>query len=272
MRLGCWGNGKRARHPTTDEQVRPHYAEPRRGVSRVGFSSVYESLTVASQTHDPRCALARARISGSGTNDKSTGSVRMFATRDLEIRVALHERKLGAFRNAPNTIVIDELGLSHAKVRIDVAVINGCVHGYEIKSSLDTLDRLPAQLQFYNQCLEKLTLVCAPCHIDGALEVLPEWCGILEVRKGRRGGISFSTIRRTKINPEIDPVQLAHLLWRPEALALLTRLGVSGRTAKMSRKELYEVVAAHLNVKQLTAAIRESMQQRRAWRDPQVHA
>lgn len=86
----------------------------------------------------------------------------MSETRDIDIRVALHSKKLNAFRGAPNTLVVNELGLSHAKVRIDVAVINGCVHGYEIKSSLDTLNRLPAQLELYSQCLERLTLVKEP--------------------------------------------------------------------------------------------------------------
>src|SRR3954469_3371326 len=110
----------------------------------------------------------------------------MNATKDLEIRAALHKKKLGVFHNAPNTIVVDELGLSHAKARIDVAVINGCVHGYEIKSSLDTLERLPAQLDLYVQCLEKLTLVCAPRHIERVEAMSPSWAGIIEANKGSR--------------------------------------------------------------------------------------
>src|ERR1700761_4783729 len=111
----------------------------------------------------------------------------MTATKDTEIRAALHEKKLSAHRNVPDTLVIDELGLSHAKVRIDVAVINGCIHGYEIKSSLDTLDRLPAQLRLYSQCLEKLTLVCAPKHLDHVTISAPTWCGVVEAKKGKRG-------------------------------------------------------------------------------------
>jgi hypothetical protein len=194
------------------------------------------------------------------------------ATKDIEIRAALHEKKLSVFRAAPNTIVVDELGLSHAKVRIDVAVINGCVHGYEIKSSLDTLDRLPAQLTLYSQCLERLTLVCAPRHVEKAISLGPVWCGVLEARKGKRGALTFKTIRKGGENPQIDPVQLAHLLWRPEALALVTRLGVSDKITKLSRKELYEIIAEHLSIAQLTAAIREAMQQRHIWRGPLARA
>lgn len=196
----------------------------------------------------------------------------MLQTRDIEIRAALHEKKLKACRAAPDTIVVDELGLSHARARIDVAVINGCVHGYEIKSSLDTLNRLPAQLELYVQCLEMLTLVCAPCHIRRVEEIVPKWCGILQAEKGARGAVRFISVRRGSLNTQIDPVQLAHLLWRPEAVALLSRFVSNKKILKRPRKELYEALADVMTVPQLTAAIREFMQIRRAWRCPPVLA
>jgi len=196
----------------------------------------------------------------------------MLQTRDNDIRTALHSKKLSAYRSSPNTIVVDELGLAHARVRIDVAVINGCVHGFEIKSSLDTLQRLPAQLALYSQCLEKLTLVCAPRHIAAAEKLAPHWCGIILAEKGSRGAVTFETIRRTGINQEIDPVQLAHLLWRPEALTLLSRFNPDHKMTKRPRRELYRELAALMTVSQLTTSIREFMQLRRTWRGPLVPA
>lgn len=193
-------------------------------------------------------------------------------TRDSEIRKALHRKKLCAYRSAPNTIVVDELGLAHARTRIDIAVINGCVHGFEIKSSLDTLQRLPMQLELYSQCLEKLTLVCAPRHIAAAEKHTPHWCGIILAEKGLRGAVSFETIRRTGTNREIDPIQLAHLLWRPEALTLLSRFDPGHKMTKRPRKELYRELASRMSVSQLTASIREFMQLRRAWRGPRAPA
>jgi hypothetical protein len=196
----------------------------------------------------------------------------MLQTKDIEIRTALHGKKLKSFRMAPDTIVVDELGLSHAKVRIDVAVINGCVHGYEIKSSLDTLNRLPTQLELYSKCLEKITLVCAPRHIEQIEKIAPEWCGILKAEKGARGAITFTTVRRAGSNTQVDPVQLAHLLWRPEAAALLSRFESGKKMLNKPRRELYEALAAVMTVQELTAAIREFMQVRRAWRCPPAHA
>jgi hypothetical protein len=211
------------------------------------------------------CVL-RFRESGNDIFNKSSTMSAMSQTNDIEIRRALHGKKLSAYRTAPDTIVVDELGLAHAKARIDVAVINGCVHGYEIKSSVDTLNRLPAQLELYSQCLKKLTLVCAPRHVEKVVRIAPQWCGILEAEKGARGAVKFTTVRRTGLNEQIDPVQLAHLLWRPEAVDLLSRFETRKKILNRPRKELYEALAEVMTIPQLTVAIREFMQLRQAWR------
>ena len=191
----------------------------------------------------------------------------MRETTDAEIRAALHSKKLRAVRDAPDTIVVDELGLAHAKVRVDIAVINGCVHGYEIKSGLDTLERLPDQLAHYSRCLGKLTLVCAPRHTDRVNKLVPAWCGIVQAEKGPRGAVSFTTVRRTRANPNVEPVQLAHLLWRAEAAELLSRHGACEKLLRKSRKELYKHLAEVMTIQQLSRSIREFMLARREWRD-----
>lgn len=195
----------------------------------------------------------------------------MLPTNDTAVRAALHRKKLQHLKAMPNTIVVDELGLAHARSRVDVAVINGCVHGYEIKSGQDTLDRLPGQIKIYRETLEKLTIVCASKHIERVEMLVPEWCGILEARQGQRGAIHFSSVRRDRTNPDMNPVMLAHLLWRPEAIELLSRFGLPARDLRRPRKQLYELLAQVLSAKEITASIREFMGARRAWRDPPVH-
>ncbi|WP_456726490.1 sce7726 family protein [Bradyrhizobium sp. USDA 3397] len=196
----------------------------------------------------------------------------MALTTDTEIRQALHIKKLALHRRTPGTIVIDELGLSHSKVRIDVAVINGVVHGYEIKSAADTLDRLPNQIELYSRCLQRLTIVCAPRHLEKVNTLVPEWCGIVEASKGPRGAIGFSTIRRSRSNSEIEAAQLAHLLWREEVIELLVRLGVAQKSCRAPRKELYSLLANLLTVPEITHEIRTFMAARSKWRGPLARA
>src|ERR1700741_3176697 len=105
---------------------------------------------------------------------------------DTRIREARHRKKLARACQSPNAFVVNELGLVHARARVDVAVINGCVHGYEIKSEADTLKRFDRQLAIYSTCLEKLSFVCAEKHLTDIYSLTPKWCGIFLVLEGPR--------------------------------------------------------------------------------------
>jgi hypothetical protein len=193
-------------------------------------------------------------------------------TTDADIRSALHAKRLRRVKSLPNTLVIDELGLAHSRSRIDVAVINGCIHGYEIKSAKDNLDRFATQIDIYRQTLQKLTLVVAPKHIAGILSHAPEWCGVIAVERGPRGGINFQVLRNATANPEINPVMMAHLLWRNEVLELLDQAGCAPKDLRRPRKQLYEMLCEAMTLREITASIRVFMAHRQTWRDRPVRA
>ena len=108
-------------------------------------------------------------------------------TIDTDIRSALRAKRLRHAKSHPDTLVIDELGLAHARVRIEVAVINGCIHGYEINSAKDNLDRFATQIDIYLQTLQKLTFVAASKHVAAIMSHAPEWCGVIAAEPGPRG-------------------------------------------------------------------------------------
>jgi len=193
------------------------------------------------------------------------------ATTDPEIRSALHRKRFRRLKSQPDTLVIDELGLAHARSRIDVAVINGCIHGYEIKSGKDSLARLARQIGIYSQTLQKVTIVTASSHLGRVLAAVPSWCGVLEAELGPKGGISFNAIRSARSNPDMDPVMMAHLLWRSEVLRVLSRLGYAPKELRCPRRKLYEMLSDALSPGDITAAIRTAMVQRQAWRDHPAH-
>lgn len=193
-------------------------------------------------------------------------------TKDADIRRALHAKRLRKIKAQPDTLVIDELGLAHAKSRVDVAVINGCIHGYEIKSAKDNLDRLASQIDIYRQTLQKLTIVAAPKHIESIVADAPDWCGVIAAEQGPRGGISFQVLRNAAANPDIDPVMMAHLLWRDEVIRLLDRAGYAPKDLRRPRKQLYQMLCEAMTLSEITASIRSFMVQRRTWRDHPAHA
>jgi hypothetical protein len=191
---------------------------------------------------------------------------------DREIRVALHRKKLRSSHSCDDTIVVDELGLASAQARIDVAVINGCVHGYEIKSERDTLERLPDQMAVYARCLEKLTVVCAEKHVRGVKKTVPAWAGIISVRCGPRGAIHFRTERRAKRNPTVAAADVAQILWRDEAAALLQRLGDTANLKRATRDQLYTRLGERLSPADVARYAREIMHARQTWRGRPTHA
>ena len=193
-------------------------------------------------------------------------------TNDSDIRSAFHAKRLKHLKSHPETLVIDELGLAHAKSRIDIAVINGCIHGYEIKSARDTLERLSAQIDIYRQTLQKLTIVAASNHLLSVVDYVPKWCGVIEAKRGPKGSIRFTTVQGARINPDIDPVMLAHLLWRNEVISLLSQIGYAPGELRRPRKQLYEMLCDVRTPNQIIASIKAFMAQRQAWRDHQVRA
>lgn len=141
-----------------------------------------------------------------------------------------------------------------------------------IKSAKDNLDRLALQIDIYRQTLQKLTLIAAPKHIEGIVARAPEWCSVISAEQGRRGGISFQVFRKAATNPEIDPVMMAHLLWRDEVIKLLDRAGYAPKDLRRPRKQLYEMLCEAMTLPEITASIRSFMVQRRTWRDHPAHA
>jgi hypothetical protein len=153
-----------------------------------------------------------------------------------------------------------------------VAVINGCIHGYEIKSAKDNLDRFGTQIDIYRQTLQKLTLVAAPKHVASIMRLAPEWCGVIAAEQGPRAGISFRVLRNPIANPDIDPVMMAHLLWRNEVIELLGQAGYAQKDLRRPRRQLYEILCETMTPREITASIRAFMVQRQTWRDRPEHA
>lgn len=187
-------------------------------------------------------------------------------TRDREVRQALHSKVLREHHGQANTLVLDELGLRHGTVRVDIAVVNGYLHGYEIKSDADTLDRLPSQVDVYSEVLDRATLVVGERHVEKAKFCVPEWWGIKVVCRGPRGGIDFATFRPIQMNPAIDPLALVELLWRNEIVALLHDRDVPAKTLRQPRGALYKHLVDLMPLDELRVTVRQQLKARERWR------
>jgi len=97
---------------------------------------------------------------------------------DFDIRAVLRSRLFLKQSDEADTVVIEELGLCRGQVRVDVVVVNGLLHGYEIKSDRDTLRRLGVQVKVYGKVFDQATLVVGDRHLAEALNIVPAWWGV----------------------------------------------------------------------------------------------
>ncbi|WAS89390.1 sce7726 family protein [Corallococcus sp. NCRR] len=167
---------------------------------------------------------------------------------------------------APGGRVVDELGLCHGYVRVDVASISAdCLHGYELKADRDTLSRLPTQAEHYGAVMDRCTLVTGGAHLQEALQVVPPWWGVLRVEVDLFG-LRFEQLREARVNPAPDPLATCRLLWRDEALAFLEELGAARGVRGKPRDALYARLVEVAPVDQLRAHVRQVLLKREDWR------
>ncbi|MGZ7909834.1 sce7726 family protein [Haemophilus parainfluenzae] len=186
---------------------------------------------------------------------------------DKDVRQAVKDKILKAHINDPSTLVIDELGLDHGRNRVDIAVINGELHGYELKSDSDNLLRLPQQSMTYSSIMDKVTLVVGEKHAQEAINIIPDWWGIKIATMNHRGSVNIVTYRRNKKNKDIDPFELSKLIWKEEALALLAiKIKVDWRIRKLTRKDIYKLIVDTFSLDEIRDNTRAILKSRINWR------
>lgn len=169
---------------------------------------------------------------------------------------------------SPDTLVVEELGTHFGASRVDVAVVNGALWGYELKSDADRLGRLPAQAEAFSEAFDYMTIVAASRHVARSLEIVPEWWGLIEAESnGDR--IRLVERRRPKRNTEVDIDVVAALLWRDELASLLDDRGLAAGVRSATRDVLLRRAVDAVPPTDLAREVRERIRARPLWRvDP----
>lgn len=187
---------------------------------------------------------------------------------DVEIRNSFHRKRLKRQHAHEGTLVVNELGLNHGRWRADIAVVNGHLIGYEIKSDRDSLDRLTGQVKAYNAVFDRAFVVVGERHVGSVEKHVPEWWGLILSVRGARGAVNFKTLRPAAKNAGIDPISMARLLWHSEAAEVLRARGLSPKILRQPRAILYEHLADTLSISDLRRTVRDYLKKRRNWRCP----
>ncbi len=187
--------------------------------------------------------------------------------RDIDIRKKIKYSFLKKYYEDINSRVVEELSVSYGDARVDIAVINGSLHGYEIKSENDTLLRLPHQLTTYMKTFDYITFVVGERHVDLLLEQIPDCCGVIIASyKKSSEGIKLKQLRNPTRNNAVEKYALAQLLWRHEAIQILNNYGITKGLSNRNKVQLWELIADTFDLSELSNLVRSLLKSRVKWK------
>lgn len=140
-----------------------------------------------------------------------------------EIKAMLAGRLLARGYFVGDAVLINEFTVDGSSRRADLVVANTRLHAFEIKSSSDSLERLPGQLETYQRFFDKVTLVVAPCHEDKVLSMAQDAIAVWRVDDSGE----LRILRRGRCLEVRDRDALVSLLQVSDLRSVLRKAGVS---------------------------------------------
>ena len=128
-----------------------------------------------------------------------------------------------------------------------------------------TLDRLPAQIDAYNAVFDEVTIVVGVRHLARAETLLPRWWGVTRA-SALNNKLRLSVLRDPEINPLQNSRAVAELLWRDEAIELLTRHSKLKGLSRLNRKSLTEKMTEVVDRDTVCRYARAALKSRVGWR------
>lgn len=183
---------------------------------------------------------------------------------DLDIRGPLLE-KLRIQNDGHDYRIIPEMAVCDGDARIDVAVANGSLCGYEIKSDVDTLDRLVSQCESYCKTFDKVYIVVGEKYKDVIADYIPTWWGVYIAYYNHSDTVEIAEQKKARRNKAISAESLLELLWREEIETLLKAHGIKSTSGK-NRRVLRKIAVDSIPLSEIRNFTRETLKTRTDWR------
>lgn len=185
--------------------------------------------------------------------------------KDANIREELHTFVEDRFSYDQSTKIVDELQVCYGEARVDMAVINGYLHGYEIKSDRDTLERLPNQIEQYNKVFDYITLVCGEKYVNQSLELIPSWWGLYVAKSINESNVCITVLREPELNNQIDAFSLTQFLWKDQLIEILLNQGEPKQIKRFPKYKLWELASNKCSISDLQEQVKIFLKTKR-WR------
>lgn len=182
-----------------------------------------------------------------------------------DIRLALQNNYLDSFKEDASTRILKELHICNGSSVADLAIINGSLYAFEIKSDVDTLNRLPLQINHYNKVFDYITIVTGENHLKKATEIVPDFWGIWTVAT-LNGQTVKTVIRETKRNTTLDAFSIAQFLWKEEIIDLLRKYNLHKGMLAKRKWVLWEFLAENFTLNILQEEVKSYLKIRENWK------
>ncbi len=186
---------------------------------------------------------------------------------DEQFREILLKELYNTYRNRNDTRIVNEMGIDRGRSRVDIAVINGIMHGYEIKSDLDTLDRLPRQMEYYNRAFERMTIVISRNYIEDVKKMVPKWWGIKTMSSDQTRLINIRKGRKVSMQ---DPNLIINLLWKSELETMIDYLELPKSLKKQRKNQLLSLIMQETDFSTLRSYVYDTLKTRSDWRSENI--
>ncbi|CAG0947921.1 hypothetical protein ANRL1_04713 [Anaerolineae bacterium] len=158
------------------------------------------------------------------------------------------------------TAAFEEMRICGGRAIADLAVANGKLEGFEIKSDADSLRRLPLQQKFYQRVFERMVLVTTLKHLHHARKQLPSNWGLWLATQAK-GKIRIRKIRSALPNFRLKSLDVLALLRRSEALEVAMKCGIPSAN-QLSKRKLLEKIRGELCAADVVTAVRNCLKSR----------
>jgi hypothetical protein len=177
--------------------------------------------------------------------------------RDSDIRVRLADWILERHAAEPDTKILHELQIPRPSARVDLAVVNGRLTGFEIKSDCDSSARLGRQAMSFSQVFERMTLVTTSRHACSLPSKVPEWWEVVVFDRHK-----FHVRRRGRQNKNVDEVKLLHLLTKTELFEVEQLAGAGGGSKARLKEDVIGSIAGFASKSRIRATVRQVLKNR----------
>lgn len=180
---------------------------------------------------------------------------------DREIRPRLR-RWLTDMHSGEATAIIDELAIPRPSARIDMAVVNGRLEGFEIKSASDSLERLDRQIESFGKIFERMHLVTTLERYPEIRHKIPKCWGIVVIEADSE----FRVARKSRSNSSVNVENALFVLGKAELIELESIVGSNLGPISRTKGEIVQDIVRKVGSRRIYTSLKTILKQR----DPNI--